>query len=347
MNAQFTKEALDAVNAVFTSIAAKIIKQFPTWDFATVNKQVGSLQQVLSGMTDGLGSQHCVFELTQEDDVGKPALTAAKTHRINEQSISIIKIGKGCNIVSAHPFTADTPTSVELSERSASTVLVHREANNAATVYAKGLTIGFFDITSPHRRPPSSSKYARRAEDYEISVLDHYKKNVRYWQSTDHWQDRPRRILLATKGKSKTEDIFHQDLHLWLDRNLQAQVIRGAKDTTRDALDLLIIAPNGRTFLIEVKWMGKNSNDTKYTIKDVSKDIGQLKDYLLKRPDIRRGTLVAYDGREAKEFESLACISNEQVEGCKRLDTCCGVRVPERGNCLILFLENTTASQQP
>ncbi len=345
MNTQFTKEVLDAVSQVYTSIAAKIIKQFPNWDFATVNNQIESLQKKLSGMTTGLGSQHCVLELTQEDDDGKPALTAAIINQVNEHAVSIIRIGKGCNVISTHSFTPVTPSNVELSERSANVVLLYREANNAATVYAKGLTVGFFDITSPHRRPPSSSQFARRAEDYEISILDHYKKNVRYWQSTDHWDDRPKRVLLAQKGKSKTEDIFHQDLHLWLDRNLQAQVIRGAKDTTRDELDLLVIAPNGRTYLIEVKWMGKNRSGTKYTIKDVSKGLGQLKDYLLKRPDIKRGTLVAYDGREAKEFETLVCVSDEQVEGCKRLENCCGVRVPERGSCLILFLENTTASQ--
>lgn len=345
MNNQLTKEVLDAVSEVYTSIAAKIIKQFPTWDFTTANTQIETLRQTLADMTDGLGSQHCVFELAQEDDAGKPALTTASINQFNEQSISIIKIGRNCNVISTHSFTHDTPTSVELSERSANTVLLHREAHNAATLYAKGWTVGVFDITSPLRRPPSTSQFARRAEDYEIAILDHYKRNVRYCQSTDHWADRSKRVLFAKKGNSKTEDIFHRDLHVWLQNNLQAQVMRGPKDTTRDELDLLVIAPMGRTYLVEVKWMGKNSNDTKYTIKAVSDGLGQLKDYLVKQPDIKRGTLVAYDGRELKEFESVVCVSDEQTSGCKRLETCGGIPVPDRGSCLILFLENTTASQ--
>ncbi len=345
MSGSFTKESLDAVADVFASITARLLKHFPDWDFATVSKQIDSLQSILANMSSALGAQHFVIEITQDDDSAKSPLSAKAIIDANTERISIIRVGKTLNIVSRRSFTADSPTPVELSDASQNAVLFYREANNAATVYAKGCTVGHFDLASPNHRPPTSSQFARRAEDYERSILDHYRENVRYGQSTDHWEKRPERILFALKGTAKTEEMFHRDLHHWLEKHLQAQVWRGAKDTTRDALDILIASPRGRTYLIEVKWMGENKNGTKYTIKDISKGLGQLKTYLTKQTKVKRGTLVAYDGRSKSEFDALASISDEQTDGCKRLEICNEIVVPERGSCLILFLENKTASE--
>ena len=345
MSGSFTKESLDAVADVFASITARLIKHFPDWDFATVANQIDSLQSTLASMSSALGAQHFVIEITQDDDTAKSPLLVKAIIDANAESISIIRVGKHLNIISRQDFTADSPTPVELSDKSKHTVLFHREANNAATVYAKGCVAGHFDLVSPHRRPPASSRFARRAEDYEYSILDHYRENVRFWQSTDHWEERPKRLLFALKGTAKTEEMFHRDLHHWLEKHLQAQVWRGPKDTTRDELDIIIISPKGRTYLIEVKWMGENKNGTKYTIKDISKGLGQLKTYLTKQTQVNKGTLVAYDGRAKGEFDALASISDEQTDGCKRLEVCNGIAVPERGSCLILFLENKTASE--
>jgi len=345
MSDSFTKESLVAVAEVFTSITARLIKHFPDWDFAKVTDQIDKLQSTLASMSAALGAQHFVIEITQDDDSGKLPISAKEILAANSDGISKIRVGKHLNIILTENFTSDSPTPVELSEKSQNTVLLHREASNAVTIYAKGYTAGHFDLVSPHRRPPVSSRFARRAEDYEYSILDHYREHVRYWQSTDHWDKRPQRLLFALKGTAKTEEMFHRDLQNWLEKNLQAQVWRGPKDTTRDELDILIVSPKGRTYLIEVKWMGENSNSTKCTLRDISKGLGQLKTYLTKQTHIKRGTLVGYDGRAKSDFEAMASISDEQTVGCKRLECCNGVTVPERGSCLILFLENKTASE--
>jgi hypothetical protein len=342
---RFTNESLAAIAEVFASLSTKVIKHFPSWDYATVEQQFTLLQTSLATLSSAIGSHHYVLEITQATTAGKP-LSAKEILNANTPQYSIIRLGKTLDIVAVQSFTADIPTSVELSDASSQTVLLYREANDAVTVYANGCTAGYFDLKRPHIRPPISSRFARRAEDYEYSILDHYSECVRYGQSTDHWSNKPARILFALKGTSKTEDIFHRDLHLWLEKHLQAQVWRGPKDTTRDELDIIIISPRGRTYLVEIKWIGVNSNHTKYTINDISKGIGQMNTYLTKQTRISKGTLVAYDGRDKVAFDKLLSISDEQTEGCKRLDVCNGVPVSDRGGCIILFLENKTASEQ-
>src|ERR1700722_17813769 len=118
MSGSFTKESLDAVADVFASITARLIKHFPDWDFATVAKQIDSLQSTLASMSSALGAQYFVIEITQDNDSAKSPLSVKAIIEANAESISIIRVGKHSNIISRQNFTADSPTPVELSDAS-------------------------------------------------------------------------------------------------------------------------------------------------------------------------------------------------------------------------------------
>jgi hypothetical protein len=346
-NRLLTREQKDAVNAVFKSTSARILKHLPDWNFALGKQQLKAIHPLLKSIAGKIGNISFAVEITQRSDAGRSSLTTQDILSANAGQILMPKLGENLCVVGVRKLGRSSQnilSPVNMSNASAKTVILLREGNEIS-VYAGGFTVAFFDLSSPDVEPPSSARFARRAEDYEQSILDHYRESVRYCQHTDHWKDRKKRILFHLKGTHKTEHIFHHDLHHWLNTFLEAQVVSSATFTSKDELDILIIAPDGRTYLIEVKWMGTNGKTT-YRIKDISKGLKQLDTYLKRQPKIFKGTLVAYDGRREVEFQSLTCSGEDSIEGCKKLASCNGVHTPERGSCLILFLDSRTASDQ-
>lgn len=339
----------DSVIAVFRSLAARVIKHLPDLDFAVVEKQLTELQRSLAAMAGDLGNLPFVLEITQEDDSRGALLDAKAIAESVGPPHRTLTVGQNLRILKSRRFSSRStpPTPIQLSEASENTLIFSRGETDTVTVFACGRTVGFFNLRHPTELPPAGPSFNRSAEDYQFAVLDHYRRCVQYWQRTDHWADDPAsRTLRSRLGSAhKTELIFHNDLHHWLETNLLAQVWSGPRDTTRDQLDIIIAAPTGKTYLIEVKWMGK-SEKSSYTIKTVAKGLKQMGAYLKKQPKISEGLLVAYDGRKLAEFEVIASIALRDEEGCKWVNSCEGVPVPARGNCLILFLESQTASQQ-
>lgn len=338
----------DSLLAVFRSLAARVIKHLPDYDFTIAEEQLTELQRSLASMAASLGNLPFVIEITQQDDSSGAVLDAKAIVKSAGPPRRILTIGRNLRIHKSRKFSSDStpPTPIQLSEVSEKTLIFSRGETDTVTVCACGRTVGFFNLRHPTELPPAGPSFNRAAADYQFAVLDHYKRCVQYGQRTDHWADRPSRILRSRLGSAhKTELIFHNDLHHWLETNLLAQVWSSPRDTTRDQLDIIISAPTGKTYLIEVKWMGKNEKSS-YTIKTVSKGLKQMGTYLTKQPKISEGLLVAYDGRDPGAFDVIASIAVRDEDGCKWLDSCGKVPVPARGNCLILFLENTTASQQ-
>jgi hypothetical protein len=336
----------DSVMAVFRSLSARVIKHLPDLDFTVVEEQLTQLRRSLAVMADDLGTLPFVIEITQEDDSAGAVLDAKAIVSSVGLPRRILTVGKNLHVLRSSKFTSDStsPTPVQLSEASEDTLLFSRSETDTVTVCAGGRTVGFFNLRHPTEHPPAGRSFNRLAEDYQIAVLDHYRRCVQYWQRTDHWAKRPDRILRSRLGSAhKTELIFHNDLHHWLDTNLSAQVWSGPRDTTGDQLDIIITAPSGKTYLIEVKWIGKNEK-TSYTIKTVTKGLKQMGTYLKKQAKISEGLLVAYDARKLSEFDVIASIGLRDEPGCKWLAACETVPVPARGNCLILFLESKTAS---
>lgn len=347
-----SQEHRTAVADVFKSPSAAVLKHLPQWGFALGEQQFSTLKASLKKMAKDLGSASFILEITQLDDSSGSPLTAAAILSANSSKLSCITLGAGLSVLRIKPVPATINSEfgpAEVSSMAESTVLLWHAPNDTIMVFADGRVVDYFDMQSPNAAPAMAARFRRRADDYELSIIDHYLNCVRYGE-TDHWHDRGTRRLRKRLGSAtNTEAIFHRDLHLWLKINLEAQVFSKAKDTSSDELDLLIIAPSGRTYVAELKWMGTSSavgeNDFSYTIKTVKDGLNQLREYLNKQPRIVRGSLVTYDGRIEKEFAALQCSDGNGPDGCKRLASCDGVAVAPRANCIILFLESKTASE--
>jgi hypothetical protein len=342
-----------AITAVFKSPSALVLKHLPKWDFALGEQQFTNLKVSLKKMATDLGGEPFLLEIRQDNDSAGVPLTVAAILKANALGVTRITLGASLNVLRIQtlysPAEALTTGPVEISAASQSTILMWRASSDTVNVFANGQLVDFFDLRSPDKPPAMASRFGRRADDYELSILDHYRCCVRYWE-TDHWEDRRGRKLRKRLGSANnTEAIFHRDLHRWLKINLDAQVYSKAKDTSGDELDIIILSPQGRSYAVELKWIGTSSasgeRDFSYTITTVADGLDQLRTYLNKQTKIVCASLVAYDGRTESEFAALKCIDDKGPDGCKRLDSCEGRAVPPRGNCMILFLENKTASE--
>jgi hypothetical protein len=231
------------------------------------------------------------------------------------------------------------------SEASINTVVAQYESKSIVNFYANGVTAGRVSLDAPGSRPPTSSKFSRLGQDYELAIRDHYREDVKYWQETDHWvKPRSKRTLRNGLGiDTTTESIFHRSLHRWLDRNLDADVRSEARTVDSDEPDIFIAVYGGNLFVIEVKWLGTNGK-TPYGIPRLTKSIGQLRTYLNKETHVSKGTLVVYDGRDRDKFDALVRTDDDPENGCAMIEKCKTAEVPARGSCMILFLEDETAS---
>lgn len=227
-----------------------------------------------------------------------------------------------------------------LQELSSDSPILHYVNRGFARIFAGG---GLIHEFNPSTGGPvgTTHHFKRRAADYEVMITEHYEHCVKHAQRCKHWNDRPKRILHAkTFEASKTEFIFQTSLEQWLRDYIAdgAEVRVELRAESADRTDIEIYPLFGGYFIIEIKWMGSNGT-TKYGEERITKGMKQIKTYLSTGHRARRATLVAYDGRDEANFESLKD-GEEIAEGIKRINK----DVPPRGSCYVLFLFNKQAS---
>jgi hypothetical protein len=141
----------------------------------------------------------------------------------------------------------------------------------------------------PMRGPPRNS--------------DHFNHCVAREQRVQYWHEKAKRIL--STGVEGTEAIFQHSLMTWLKDNVLDQLdvyAEPAKKFGQDKTDVIVIAPSGR-YLIEVKWLGKNQNNTSYGEKRINEGLLQVKIYMDNTACVQ-GFLAVYDGRSEKDHQS-------------------------------------------
>jgi hypothetical protein len=329
---------------VFKKVSLRITERLDSWDFALGVSIVNSLVEILRESREEIGDINFAFELRQTVVASGKALTAKSIVELNASEPHLIVLDQDLMIIKAVPLTLDpnTVTGVTLCATSLNTVIAEYESKSVINFYANESLVGIESLDSPGSLPPTRNRSGRRAADYELAVRDHYREWVKYWQQTDHWEDRPQRILRKQLGSKKTERIFHSSLFLWLNSNLDAQVRSEATTVESDEPDIEIAAFGGKFFVIEVKWLG-TAGGKPYSRPRLVQGIGQVNTYLKKQTTVSRATLVAYDGRKREEFDALT-LCELLEDGCIRLEQCDGKSLLARGSCMVLFLENKTAS---
>jgi hypothetical protein len=337
-----------AAEAVFSDVSMKIHRRVDSWDYAGGRRIVDALTSFARKNRDALGEHSFGLQLTQEAG-GTAPLSATNIITANRNGSVLIHLDRDLNILKTTSLNCskdDPADEVVLSEASADAVIAHYEGKSVLRFYANGFTSGRINLEDPASKVGRLARNRFDADQYELAIRDHYRDAVKYFQETDHWHDRPKRTLRSGLGRCKTtEDIFHQSLVRWLERNLDGDVRSKPRHTSSDEPDIHITSFRGKLYLVEVKWLGKNDRKTTHRRDWLEKAIRQLAEYLKKQPTVWRATIVAYDGRDKPSFEALISADDNLDDGCKTLAQCGPETVHARGSCLVLFLESKTASE--
>jgi hypothetical protein len=151
--------------------------------------------------------------------------------------------------------------------------------------------------------PAIISSSSRKASDLDKILDDHYESRIKDEKGFRYWKIKADRILLA--GPDGTEDIFHRDLFWWLNTYVydKLKVAAEVSGFGQDKVDIFIVTTNG-TYVIEIKWLGRNENNTTYNEKTIDSALKQVKYYLDNDYDFVCGHIVVYDGRSHEKHLS-------------------------------------------
>jgi len=207
-------------------------------------------------------------------------------------------------------------------------------------LFSNGVAIQEKNLRHPSTQPTLFKKRNRPAEDYKISLMEFYKSKVRT-SLTKHWHNASKRILIG----GKTEEIFQMALVQWLFDNLSAKKINmKVKKISSDETDIEIIKSTGETYLLELKWLGKNVS-TSYSLSRLSDAFDQVENYLESDLEVLEATLVVYDGRTLADFELLKAVEGESGNW-KEVRECDAKKLSRRATALVYHLISETASKR-
>jgi hypothetical protein len=163
------------------------------------------------------------------------------------------------------------------------------------------------------------------------ALNDHFIHCVSNEQNLRYWSDRRRRILLA--GPDGTEKLFHHSLFWWCYNFIKDafDVYGEAQSMGQDKTDITIVTESG-SIVVEVKWLGKNENNTTYVQVRIEEGLRQVADYMRRNSRLIKGYLVIYDARDEEVHQS----------GCSYPESCKHDQCEEP---LIFFLRSETPSE--
>ncbi len=189
------------------------------------------------------------------------------------------------------------------------------------------------NVLYPNAAPWTGFKLLHPMADFEVLLQEHKSRCLDRQQNVKYWADPRERIL---RGKpDTTESIFHLSLFWWLDTFVldKLKVLGETVGLGQDKTDIEVVTTVG-TYLVEIKWLGKNENGTVYGQSIIDTGLAQVKIYLEHDQDSQFicAHLVVYDARplEAHQTQSSYDDSN-------RHSIC---KPPH-----ILFLESETPSE--
>lgn len=187
-------------------------------------------------------------------------------------------------------------------------------------------------LISPKKKKLPAQEWIRPFSQLSKILNDHLDNAIQYEKEVRYWKDKSNRILLA--GADGTEKIFHGSLFWWLNNFVEDKVVVFGQTYGfgQDSTDISIVTASLGTYLVEVKWLGKNENGTEYKESQINAGLVQVKTYLKKNTDIVEGYLVVYDGRSDKLHKTE----------CRWLKKNCHKRCRDP---YIFFLESLTPSQ--
>jgi len=200
------------------------------------------------------------------------------------------------------------------------------------TYWVAGSVVREGDIARTTSHLPVASRFRRPMAEFDALLQDnlvvsfHNERRVRYWDN------RKKRILLASPDK--TETIFQRELKAWLEEHVldQIRVYAESRGLGQDPTDITVMTASGDV-VIEIKWLGVNASGTKYGQPRIGDGLRQVAIYLDNDQKLTKGYVVCYDARARDIHERESEWEASEMHGlCE----------PPR----ILFLESETASEK-
>lgn len=331
-----------AITAILKDPATGIITEIPSLKIKKVTNWLNICIKFLKNNINSIGSLAYVIELCPSN-TGTNIVAAKDIIAQRKAGFNVFKVDYDLKIIGFDNINVLSGSSLSKYSKKNNTTLLHIINGVDFIVYANGITIKEMNANRPTMLTPSIKHTQRSGYDYELSVQEHYKNRVRFWQACKHWHDRNKRILV---GNRKTEEVFQESLFNWLYENLHdSQVISKVNKISNDETDIEIHHWQGDYFLIEIKWLGENSSGTKYDISKVEDGISQVKNYLIRDTEVHEAALIVYDGRPSQAFNIIVC-EEEEVDQWKRITNCGTKKLPPRGKAYVFFLENEDASKR-
>ena len=343
-NYRLPKDYENIVQEILSKPISKIVTLMPHVNINEMKKGIQNLIDFLKRNGSVIGENRFGIKLLDqpggaelEDQLSVSAITDAISEGNN-----LITVNSDGYIVYPNSFIELSNESI--GDASEGDVIALVDSGRYLELYASGRCIKEIDVLNPMSNPRQPTKFSRLAKDFPLIILDHYEKHVKYAQSTGHWDDRSKRILRCTP--QNTEFIFHKDLWVWLDDHRTDFVVFGeVRKLSPDRTDIELVTIKGaKRYILEVKWLGKNANNTEYKEDRIEAGIKQIKQYLQRERQTLIAALVIYNGRSETEYQGLATSAASFNEDWCELLGWGNEEVPERGKCLVLLLDSKTAS---
>jgi hypothetical protein len=328
------------INAICKEPAVTIMLDHPDVDVLIIEKLLSSSLHFVKDIFTDLGAKEFILALDFNDTTITSQLTKEVILDEAASGNNVFKINNRFNILTIERLDQVSILSVARLSYTNRQVVILVHNGIEVSIYSNGVPLEQRNLRYPSASPTLNRKFSRSAEDYKISVIEFYKEKVRS-NLTNHWFDQRKRIL---KG-GKTEEIFQNALVQWLNDNLSGGKINfKVKKINSDETDIEIVKHGGDTFLLELKWLGKNERSI-YPLIKLTDAIEQVENYLESNPDLIEATLVVYDGRSLLEFDELTFVEGESGNW-KEINECKQKSLPFRAKGLVFHLVSETASKR-
>jgi len=332
---------LDQIETVCKDPAVSIFNAFKSSKLrlATITKFLKDICVFLKTHQSDLAAMDYLIKLNFVSTETKTKLDSHQIINALENDSKIIEINQNLSIVSLDKIDSFSNSGISSFCLKNKCVCVFVHNGSDITIYVKGVPAKELNINYPLSLPRVNKRTARQSRDYKLAIMDFYNQRVKH-NITEHWANKSKRILRG----GKTEDVFQDELANWLDENISdGLVMSKVKKISKDETDIEIIAIGGNSYLIEIKWLGKNESNTSHDQPKIKDSIIQVKNYLKTDLKVLDSALVIYDGRDLEKFKQLKCIDSETNEW-KQLKECLKQKVPIRSNCYVFFLISQSAS---
>jgi hypothetical protein len=336
----YSPETNAKIEKLCRDCAVLVMLDYPNYSLDVIDEFLKTVTNFVKDNFPKLGAKEYLLVLDFSDTAIASVLNADIIIDEIKNDNNLFIINKNLNVL--HVERIDRISNVSVAKYSRDNKCVLLLIHNGAEVsfYSNGIPIEQRNLNHPSALPVLNKRFSRAAEDYKVSLIEFYKEKVRT-NLTDHWHNPQKRVLRG----GKTEDIFQNALVQWLMDNLSAKKINfKVKKISADETDIEIIKHGGDTFLLELKWLGKNENSN-YPVSKLTAAIDQVENYLESDLEVLEATLVVYDGRPQADFNKLIFVEEESGNW-KELKECDSKKLSFRGSAFVFYLISETASKR-